>query len=153
MIFSGAGCNGSPEAPVGSKYSKKFNYPRKELPKHICEEKLWQNLVCRNWFYLHDAKPLLSQQYFFKPMTNERTVDRIVNNTFEEIDAFSKFNNYIWNFYTRKIETAMQNMFFGIFFPKCVNMPHINALWNFFFSKCVDLVPNLTHFEKFFQSA
>ena len=23
-------------------------------------------------------------------MTNERTIDRIVNNTFEEIDAFSK---------------------------------------------------------------
>ena len=40
--------------------------------------------------HLLDAKPLLSQQYFFKPMTNERTIDRIVNNTFEEIDAFSK---------------------------------------------------------------
>ena len=40
--------------------------------------------------HLLDAKPLLSQRYFFKPMKNERTIDRIVNNTFEEIDAFSK---------------------------------------------------------------
>ena len=49
-----------------------------------------KNLVCRNCFTLHDAKPLLSQQYLFKLITNERTNDRIVNNTFEEIDAFSK---------------------------------------------------------------
>ena len=54
------------------------------MRKTLTESRL-QKLV-----YLHDAKSLLSQQYFFKPMTNVRTVDRIVNNAFEEIDAFSK---------------------------------------------------------------
>ena len=41
-------------------------------------------------FNYSDAKPLLSQHYFFKPNTNERTIARIVNNTCEEIDEFSK---------------------------------------------------------------
>ena len=35
-------------------------------------------------------KPLLSKEYLCKPMTNERTIDRVVNNMFEENDAFSK---------------------------------------------------------------
>ena len=90
-------------------------------------EKLWQNLVCRNCFNLHDPKPLLSQQYFFKPMTNEWTIDRIVNNMFEEIDAFSKL--IIISESKSEIEPAMQNMIFGVIFSKCVNMPHVNALW------------------------
>mgnify|MGYP003686708175 CR=1 FL=1 len=36
------------------------------------------------------CKPLLSQQCHFKTLTNERTINRIVDQTFEEIDSFSK---------------------------------------------------------------
>ena len=63
---------------------------RKELPLIRLWEKTLTKIVCSNCFNLHVAKPFLSQQCFFKPMTNEGTIDRIANNTFEEIDAFSK---------------------------------------------------------------
>ena len=36
------------------------------------------------------CKPLLSQQCHFKTLINERTINRIVDQTFEEIDSFSK---------------------------------------------------------------
>ena len=98
---------------------------RKELSIIRMWEKLWQKLVCRKRFNLHEAKPILSQQYFFKLM-------KVLN----------KENRAIHSKY----------MIFGFYFSRCVNMPDINALW-FFFSKCVDLVPNLTNFEIIFQSA
>ena len=80
---------------------------RKELPI-IRMWKLWQNLVCRNRFNLHDAKPLLSEQYFLKPM-------KVLN----------------------KENRASHAKYDFCFFPKCVNMPDINALWkkNIFFFK------------------
>ena len=59
-------------------------------------------------------------------MTNDRTLDEIVNYTFEEIDAFSKLLIICEILKTRKIEPAMQNMFFSFFL--CVNRSHINAL-------------------------
>ena len=62
-------------------------------------EKLWQNLVCRNRLNLHDAKLLLSQQYFFKPVN-------VLNK--ENRASHAKYD-------------------FGVF-SKCVNMPDINAL-------------------------
>ena len=70
----------------------------------------------RNCFNLHDAKHLLSKQYFFKPMTNERTIDRIVNNTFEKIGALSKLIIVFEIFKKRKIVPAMQKRFSGFFF-------------------------------------
>ena len=71
---------------------------------------------------------LLSQQYFFKPMTNERTIDRIVNNMFEEMDAFSKLKIIFES--KSKIEPAMQNMIFGDNFQSAL------------------ICPILTHFDK-----
>ena len=55
-------------------------------------------------------------------MTNEQTIDRIINETFEEMGAFSKL---IIIFESLKIEPAMQKKFSGFFFSKCVSMPHI----------------------------
>ena len=66
-------------------------------------------------------------------MTHERTINRTVNNTFEEIDrdAFSKLIILfeIFKKKKKKIEPAMQNMIFDFF---------QSAL----------ICPILTHFEK-----
>ena len=70
-------------------------------------QKLFKSLWC---------KRLLSQQYHFRTFTNERTINRILNNT-------------------RKIKRTIPNLIFD-FFSKCVNLADINAN-----SKCVDLVP------------
>ena len=78
-------------------------------------------------------------------MTNELLIES-VHVTHLKIDAFSRLIITFDNFKQGKIEPALQ-----IFFSKCVSMPHI--INKYFFSKCVDLVPNLTHFEKHFQSA
>ena len=58
-------------------------------------------------------------------MTNERKIDRIVNNTFEEIDAILKLINIFEIFKQEKIEPTMQNMIIKFFFSKCVIMPHM----------------------------
>ena len=62
-------------------------------------------------------------------MTKERTIDRIVNNMFEEIDAFSKLI-IIFEIINKKSRASHAKY---VFFlegggSKCVNMPHINAL-------------------------
>ena len=50
---------------------------------------------CRNCFNLHDANTFHPmQQYHFNNLTNERTIIRIIDNTFEEIDSFSKIYKY-----------------------------------------------------------
>ena len=85
-------------------------------------------------------------------MTNEQTIYRIVKNTFEEIDVFSKLIIMFEIFLTRKIEPAMQNMIYGFFFQSALLCP-ILTHFEKNISKCVHLVPNLTHFEKYFQSA
>ena len=74
---------------------------KKELPVIRMWEKLWQNLVCRNRLNLHDAKLLLSQQYFFKPV-------KVLNK--KNWASHAKYD-------------------FRGFFSKCVNMPDVNALW------------------------
>ena len=71
---------------------------RKKLPIIRMWEKLWQNLFCRNHFNLHDAKPPLFQQYFFKPM-------KVLNK--ENKASHVKYD-------------------FRFFFSKCVYMPDIN---------------------------
>ena len=60
-------------------------------------------------------------------MTNERTIDRIINNTFEEIDSFSRLI-IIFEIFNKKNRTRHAKYDFQ-FFSKCVNMPHINAPW------------------------
>lgn len=40
-------------------------------------------------FNLYDAKSILSLQYFFQKLTNERVINRIFDKMFEEIDSFS----------------------------------------------------------------
>ena len=72
-------------------------------------------------------------------MTNEQTIDRIINETFEEMGAFSKL---IIIFESLKIEPAMQKKFSGFFFQSVLVCPILY---------CVDLVPKLTHFEKKFS--
>ena len=65
--------------------------------------KSWQTL-----FYFAWCKPLLSGQYYFKNMTNERIIRRIVTKTFEEIDSFLN-SIFILKHLNKKIERAIQN--------------------------------------------
>ena len=51
---------------------------------------------CRNCFNLNDANTFHPmQQYHFNNLTNERTIIRIIDKMFEEIDSFSKIYNYL----------------------------------------------------------
>ena len=79
-------------------------------------------------------------------MTNERTIDNIYNNTFEEMDS-SIFEIKK----KRKLEPAMPNMI-SVFFQSALICP-ILTHFEKKNTKSVDLVPNLTHFEIIFQSA
>ena len=56
-------------------------------------------------------------------MTNERKIDRIVNNTFEEIDAILKLINIFEIFKQEKIEPTMQNMIIKFFFQSALLCP------------------------------
>ena len=78
--------------------SIKFNYPEEVEKNCRMWEKLWQNLFCRNRFNLHDGKPPLFQQYFFKPM--------------KVLIKENKASHVKYDF--------------RVFFSKCVYMPDIN---------------------------
>ena len=56
--YSGTGCMYSPEAPVGSIYSRKFNYP--EEVERIA--------------YNTSVRKTLTESSLQKPMTNEQTI-------------------------------------------------------------------------------
>lgn len=56
---------------------------------------------------MHVANHFLSQQYNVKPLTNERTSNKIVDKTFEEIEARIKFI-VILDILNKIIERAMQ---------------------------------------------
>ena len=96
-------------------------------------EKRWQKL-CRNYFKLYDAEPLLYQQSCLLNLKNKRTINRIVGKTFEEIDSFSELI-----FIFKKIKKTWASQ---------IDMANTYA-----FSKCLDLAPNITHFKILFQSA
>ena len=66
------------------------------------------------------SKPLLSQQYYFKPLANKRTNNKIVDKTFEEIELhgfFSKFLVILDILNRILIERAMQK---NRNFSKCI---------------------------------
>lgn len=93
---------------------------RKELPKNHMREKRWQNRSrnCSDLFAW--CKPLISQQYCFKNLTNKCTLNRTVTKTFKEIESFSFFRNV--NIYPKKplikikIEQSNAKFVFRIFF-------------------------------------
>ena len=58
----------------------------------------------------------LSQQYYFKNLINDSTIDRIVDKTFEEIDSFLNWELSL------KILNNKNRACFAIFFSKCVNI-------------------------------
>ena len=66
-------------------------------------------LIC-----IMDRKPLLSQKYHFKTLTNERTICRIGDETFEKIDAFSKIIS-IFEFFKQEKQSEPCKIYFRNF--------------------------------------
>ena len=54
------------------------------------------------WKKLETRKLLLPEQYYIQNLTNERTLNRIVNNMLVEIDSFSKLIFIYKNFKQEK---------------------------------------------------
>ena len=80
---------------LGKLMSKWLGRGRKELHAYLtCVRKTLvsteSNQSLQKLFSFAWCKPLLSQQYHFKSLTNECAFNGIVDKTFKEIDSFSK---------------------------------------------------------------